>query len=361
VDGEGNLTAFARQIVGVGNLLSKYVVGAIDEAVKSVHKLAGHFTLIGNIIKKSGLAGAIKRGAPSLGGGAMAVAGAATAGVLGPLTPIFALLAGGLTNFLSRAGALESILSALEGTFSILAPFIAQATNMFAVFSALIGDALEGTVIPLFNAFNEILKPVLWIQQAFWAVGFTILHKLQPTLKKMWEAVGHLVKSLGHALAPIIKIVGIALVWLYQKLSAYLIPKVQMVIKVFTFLIDALAKLLNWLGDKLNDASIKFQEAALGPDVTPEEDDFLKDLLKTFDDLGKEDKADEAADTGPSVPGARGGAKVTQDFRNSRFTINQKFAEGFDPDRVGVALTSDVGRAAAQRLQSGFEPLYGVR
>lgn len=49
------------------------------------------------------------------------------------------------------------------------------------------------------------------------------------------------------------------------------------------------------------------------------------------------------------------------DFRFSRFEISQKFAEGFDPDRIAVAFSNDLGKIGEQRMQSGFEPLYSIR
>jgi hypothetical protein len=48
------------------------------------------------------------------------------------------------------------------------------------------------------------------------------------------------------------------------------------------------------------------------------------------------------------------------DFRGSRFDITQKFAEGFDPDRIAVAFTNDLAALGERRLQSGFSPLFTV-
>lgn len=63
----------------------------------------------------------------------------------------------------------------------------------------------------------------------------------------------------------------------------------------------------------------------------------------------------------PTPPPHRPSASVHQDFRYSRFDILQRFAEGFDPDRIAVAFADDVGRLGEQRLQSGLEPIFGVR
>ncbi len=50
--------------------------------------------------------------------------------------------------------------------------------------------------------------------------------------------------------------------------------------------------------------------------------------------------------------------QVHQDFRYSRFDITQKFAEGFSPERVGAAFTSDLEAMANQRLSSGLAPAF---
>ena len=50
--------------------------------------------------------------------------------------------------------------------------------------------------------------------------------------------------------------------------------------------------------------------------------------------------------------------QVHQDFRYSRFDITQKFAEGFSPERVAAAFTSDLEAMANQRLSSGLAPAF---
>ena len=49
-----------------------------------------------------------------------------------------------------------------------------------------------------------------------------------------------------------------------------------------------------------------------------------------------------------------------QDFRYSRFDITQRFAEGFDPDRIASAFASDLEAMASQRLSSGFAPAFSL-
>lgn len=54
-------------------------------------------------------------------------------------------------------------------------------------------------------------------------------------------------------------------------------------------------------------------------------------------------------------------AGIYQDFRNSRFDIQQKFAEGFDPDRIAVAFANDLGSLGEKRLTSGLTPVFSIR
>jgi hypothetical protein len=68
-----------------------------------------------------------------------------------------------------------------------------------------------------------------------------------------------------------------------------------------------------------------------------------------------------AAAVVPTVPPSRQPHATTHnDFRGSRFDITQRFAEGFDPDRVAVAFVNDLERTANRRLSGGLEPLYAV-
>lgn len=52
---------------------------------------------------------------------------------------------------------------------------------------------------------------------------------------------------------------------------------------------------------------------------------------------------------------------IHNDYRGSRFSINQQFAEGFDPDRVSVAMINDISMRGERQLQSNYAPVGGVR
>jgi hypothetical protein len=50
---------------------------------------------------------------------------------------------------------------------------------------------------------------------------------------------------------------------------------------------------------------------------------------------------------------------LNQDFRGSKFSIEQKFAQGFDPGRVLTAVREDSAKLAQRRLSAGNTPLFG--
>lgn len=55
------------------------------------------------------------------------------------------------------------------------------------------------------------------------------------------------------------------------------------------------------------------------------------------------------------------GNAVYQDFRGSKFEIEQKFAEGYDPGRVAVAFANDIASMGEQRLIASTTPLFALR
>jgi len=64
-------------------------------------------------------------------------------------------------------------------------------------------------------------------------------------------------------------------------------------------------------------------------------------------------KADESTKDRETAP--------NYDFRGSRFDITQKFSEGFDPDRIALAFSSDLAALGERKLQSGFVPAGALR
>jgi hypothetical protein len=90
--------------------------------------------------------------------------------------------------------------------------------------------------------------------------------------------------------------------------------------------------------------------------VASQEPTWLTQLRQAMDNIRQ-----QGGNLGRSGHGQRTPTPhAVQDFRYSRFDITQKFAEGFDPDRVASAFTSDLEAMASQRLASGFQPAFTV-
>jgi hypothetical protein len=51
---------------------------------------------------------------------------------------------------------------------------------------------------------------------------------------------------------------------------------------------------------------------------------------------------------------------TNNDFRFSRFDITQRFAEGFDPDRIATFFQRDIANAANQHTESGHAPAFST-
>ena len=103
------------------------------------------------------------------------------------------------------------------------------------------------------------------------------------------------------------------------------------------------------------EGSAQAQEGAMRQ-VTATIPDWMLAIQKSISSIGKGD-----ADLGRTGRGDRTNRPhATQDFRYSRFDIQQRFADGFSPDRIASAFVSDLEAMASQRLSSGFAPAFSL-
>ena len=145
-----------------------------------------------------------------------------------------------------------------------------------------------------------------------------------------------------------------------------LVNAVGVVCEVMGFFIGALAKAYNFIMNKLTGGtSYDLNYKALDT-KSAETPDWLKKLTEQFSAF-KAGLTNQYQDidqplTGPGLPPAvrGGGGRTYQDFRYSRFDIQQKFEEGLDPDRVAIAFAKDLGRVGEAKLESGFSPLFSI-
>jgi hypothetical protein len=111
--------------------------------------------------------------------------------------------------------------------------------------------------------------------------------------------------------------------------------------------------LLDAISDMAQDARKQLGWGTVGGEMG----DWLSKYKKEQEDAEAKRKRDEY--TANYRASMKKGASVVQDFRGSKFSIEQKFAQGFDPGRVLASVREDAQKLAQRRLSSGLTPLFG--
>lgn len=314
MDSEGNFTKLGERILFVGQFLStSFVEGA---------KLAGDaLAPIGNIL--SGI---------SFGGmGAMG----------SDIGAAFNNLAG-IVNSLSQ----------------LLMPMV----SLYGAYEATLMDLYTSVMPGLTSAIWAIIDPLVQFGLSIMESASFMLDYLRPFLGALFDAMGGLLEAVGNFLGPILVLLADIFGKVFRAVALYLMPAFSSLIEAITSFVKWLTDMLNKLGDGISAANAANGLTSKGtaPNATGGIMDFFKNIGATV--AAKRAQAIAEATgvkaTGAKTPKARGGASLNQDFRFSRFEIQQKFAEGFDPDRISIAFERDLGKAGEQKLSSGLEPLF---
>lgn len=363
-DSEGEMTDLSKTITAAAQLASGGLVdgfkaafswaGKMSETVVSMMEEMSHNEGINNIVNgaKGLLNGPSGMGAAAAGGAALAGAGPAAL-VIAPLVTAF-----------SQPGFADKVFAPIVETFDLLSTLIQPIIGAFNAFNTVGTSLIMEVLPPLLNLFTSILDPLTSFAAGIIGVATYILNTAQPYLTLLFKSVGELASSLGDYLEPVLRIVGGVLIWLTDQIAKFLMPTINGMIDAIQKLIHYLAEAISWLGKKIGMAADawfpKTNPNDHGPGATGGFlDNFMKSLQAQKDKNAAAEAAKAAATRQTAATATRSGG-VTQNFPNARFDISQKFAEGFDPDRVAVAFAQDVGKLGEQKLQSGFEPAFGV-
>lgn len=343
---DGHLTKMAKCIVGIGQVIGNVLVkaatrlGDILASAASKIKQVGAEFVASPMFKKldtivTRIAGLGSKIGGMVAGGAQKLMGGGTE------SPGMKFLTVALERFNLLSKVLDPVINFLGALANIV---ITEVLPVFTEIQSVLNGILKPVVKLISSVFKDLTAQVKVLMPTF--------HNLFNVAKNFYHAVGSVVIPIVRILAKLlakefhrsIKTVTRVLEFLGKVVSAFynkvLIPIISMIGKTLGKLADATAP-----EDKEEDE---------GPGLL---DGILNALNKQTDDIDKKEK-DEAEGGGAA---ARPSAETYQDFRGSRFDITQKFAEGFDPDRVAVALAGDLGRIGEQKLQSGFEPAFGSR
>lgn len=379
LDGEGNLTEFGRRIQMVGEFISTHVGGALEWVVTLIEKLAGKtgswIESIANSrafqqmsVVAENISRAMGSMSPGTAGAGVAGVGALAAGAGGPATLALGAAGGGFAEFLThteeaaRVGnGLVDMLASFSQVFEPIVGFMGSA-------NAITGDLFASVLPELVEGLDELYNVVWPIVGALFDMGSGILDQLRPAFDELWESTGRVVSAYYEIQRNVLVPFGLVVLEVAFWLSEHLVPAIQNQIDSIEFFVEGIAIFLEWIAEVTGRATAAIVAEAEARQGAPEWYNSARAAL-----LGLADAADTAAaadapdanrerrDRERTAPSGRGGGRTVQDFRFSRFQIEQKFEEGFDPDRIAVAFARDVGSMAEQRLQSGFEPLFGVR
>lgn len=335
-DASGNATNLAKTVIAVGNVVSTGLVTGVEKVVAGIRWLGDNGTSILTNMFSQRLA-VFKEAV------GMSVDDQGMVTFVGPL-----------------ADTANSLASAFISLSTVLDP----AWQMIETLNAAL-DEVAITVLPyVADALNSIAGPIADFASGLFGIVRAIVDDVWPVLTNLAVGIGTLVQGIGQFLHPALNIVGAILLKFGSLIREYVVP----VISFFAYGIGELAKFIGkFLGAVGENADIAYGFKA--PVQSKQASDTFGDMISgMFASIraaraAKEEKdrtVGSPAKRKLALPSQRSGTKVIQDFRNSRFTIDQKFAEGYDPDRVAVAFAKDVSRMGSQKLQSGFEPLFSV-
>lgn len=322
MDSEGHLTEFGKDAVTVGKMISTHIVGALEK--------------VGEALAARGqqLADLAMQHAP---GGSMQNAGRAT--------------------IASAGGQL------LETTFSALDQAMRPAIVFFTALQSLGDELMQGALPGIMLGLEAVIGPLGEFAAVVFTIASEIIEYLRPSLQSLFNAVGHLAEGLGKFLGPVVRGISMALMGLWELLKAYVMPVITAVVDAFTMLVDGLGSFLGWLGELMGAAINERVGEVVGGTTTA--GGVGLDLASEFARLRASADADHqravTEQLGTRAPGTGRGPSVNNDFRGSRFNISNKFAEGYDPDRIAIAFAGQLSGVATRRTSSNMAPRLGTR
>lgn len=395
LDSNGQLTIFGMKVVAAGNKISAHIGAALERVVDRLVWMSEHWDEIGDKIDKvtarmkyvapiiggayltSMLVGpvatgtAAAMGASAVTGGASAVTGAATAATgaaagstslalegttaaLGTAATGAAAAATEISALVAAFAKVSIVLTTVLGTVELLINYWDQAKIIMGDF----GAAFSSSLLDLFEVTIELGKAIGKLSSLFSSFGLAYLIPLiggiAVTLKFFTSALKLIFAPLKYAINLIYEDAQPSfnlLFELFKKFTSWIRRMIGYLEKDY----DRVTKSLETPGMKA--ARLEEEKQAR---ITKLNRQAEAEALQ-FLPLTRLLEQGEQISVPPVSKMPKGGAKVNQDFRYSRFTIAQKFEEGFDPDRVAIAFAADIRKLGEQRLQSGHEPAFLAR
>lgn len=238
----------------------------------------------------------------------------------------------GFIRFLTQGENFGRVMDFLAQSGAILWSIFVKVANSLG--------AATGTIATLFTRYMPLMQAsILWVLNYINTHVDMIISAIQSAVL---ATVGLFV-ALGLVLSPLL-------------LVAYGFYKALEGLGLLVFaLVSAIAEAVNWIYEHTGSAT---RVTAPSSEITMP--DWMQEIANN---IGKRRAAADMETAAERNTGGRNQAQQAgahNDFRYSRFDITQRFAEGFDPDRIAAVFASDLEGLAEQRLDSGFSPAFGT-
>lgn len=356
-----SMDTFARW-VSVGTLMYRRAHSIGSAAYSSVSKV-GHRAYAGAnaVLQSLGVGSVIQNAVPFL-------LARIAMGVFGPAGYI-------ITNVVMRlfqSGKIWGILAAAGNLLESLLPILGAvggavyhiADTIMGVLANVLGDYLPGLLNGLASGIRFLTKAIpilgafiygttsqfrLFIG-AVWTVVSTFLRLERAIYSFVWGGVFQLfamaLRETYAFILPVIQAVGSAFSWLMEKIMV-----LASFIAKWTHSEDPSRPGPVRVKSSGPDLMARAKEKWLATQEQPHQlatPSWMYDLQKTMQDMEKQVSDLNRHGHADRQPRPHS----VQDFRYSRFDITQKFAEGFDPDRIASAMATDISAMAEQRLEA---------
>lgn len=390
-DSDGNATALANTIIDVGRNIGSALIGAFERAKDVGQVLWDTFERFRNsdtfrALEKlfetgKGVMAHLGQGVQRLTGqdnnveaekptNTDALIGVVTTvlGVLSGIGPMAMIVVGAFASLADHGAVLDQIFAGLIGVYDSLLQIAHPVIDLFMTIASLLGDGLAVILPPLINLIQTVIDALRPMVEHVVKVATVIANKLRPVLQSMWEVIAKLINSISGFLGPTLTALGETVSKLADWLGVVLLPALTLVASAVMAFGTALGAVINFISDlvgagpKLGDTEAGVRDGSTAPGNQPVMvNDQWSSRYQPPVRQGTTKMGMPQPLPAPGGGAAGGGGRAVQDFRFSRFQIDQKFAEGMDADRIATAMVQDIGRVGEQRLQSGFEPLFSLR
>lgn len=281
-------------------------------------------------------------------GAGYAAAGAAAGGPLG-------ILIGGVVTALARDTVLlSSTMTGLNRTFYFAVALVQPLLGLLGQWGDTMGGMVANMLPGLASGLSFLMEGIEALAAPVIAIGRDIFTTLQPSFAVLGSVVGSVFQSIMTIVRPALQIFGTGLQEVWSIVGGPVRNAITGFVTFMTELLRGIAARLGRFGAGLQDIANSIGAVHGQPRAQTAQGQTAQTAAEAAAEA-----AAQAESRRPTTPAARAGHTTHNDFRHSRFDITQKFAEGFDPDRIAVGFVTDLERMSNARLTSGFSPLFG--